>query len=1365
MSKDLIDVHPRALGRLAGLATLLLAVSVHPAVKAADLTATRTSSFTYYGAGDGTRNGLLKTETIEPDDPQLCVLTTHGYDAYGNESDSSTANCQGAAGRALFTSRGGSALHGSQGVTIAGTQVTIPAGLFPTVSSNALGHSETRVFDPRFGVAMRVSSANNLATQLSLDDFGRKTRELRPDGTVTLTYYCVLPSAQRDTSANTPGCPLPPAGEIPPPAVMYVHTESRDTANRQLGAFVRVYSDELGREVRSVTQGFDGNVPGGGTIRTVARDSVYNAHGALELETRPYYLDQGSTNSTGRNDVGVTKTLHDALGRPTDVYVSDPGGNAGTVTFGGAGGVSYGVYGQQTAAHTGISHAGLDTSVVNDKGQSRREEKNVAGELVRVTDATGAQLVHQRDPFGNLVATKDALGNVVRITYDVRGRKKQMVDPDTGTWNYDYDALGQLVWQQSPQQAAAQTQTVMTYDALGRVLYRTEPEFVSSWYYERNADGSGCMANDATLGKGKLCQVVTSHGIDRKMAYDSMGRPASSRTIVNDGLSWGFSQTYDPTTGLPSSTTYPTGLKVGYGYTAGLQALQSLKLLTPATVNPLPDAPGGKPGTSKNLPANTVLWQANAADALGRVEQETFGNAVQANAAYDGGSGRIKSLAAGVGGGGVVLSQRYAWDSLGNLAGRIDDNGAGDGIAVSEAFTYEDRLNRLTRYEVSAPGIVGQTRTVDLQYNALGMLLYKSDVGAYSYGPQGIAGVSPHALRSVTGATTTSYEYDANGNLKSASGGKYTGVRYTSFNLPDSTNGLTGPGAQYAWSYDADHARIKEVRKTSAGTRTTWYMHPDNQGGLGFEAEIDNASLAQQNRHYLSAGGQVIGVLVSQGALPRLVADKPPVASSIVLSKVEYWHKDQLGSLISTTDHEGKVTQRYAFDPFGKRRYANGSYDDFGNLVIDWNANLSWGTDRGFTGHEHLDDVGLVHMNGRIFDPTLGVFLQADPLIQQQANLQNYQRYGYCLNNPLTCVDPSGHSFWTNPLSNPLHTVHMFFFWSQGNPFVYYVNQRVAQTKVGYQAGSVAIAVVSAYFCEGAAPACNAAGQAAWSKFAGYSDRDSLKTGLISGATSYAFQVVGDWSGAGKVGYSKVGNVAGHMLVGCASSVAGGGDCRSGAISAGFGAGFTNYGPSLSTNIVIGTMEHALVGGIGSVLSGGRFADGARAGAFGYLFNCVAHKCNAADYDANDSRTHTSAPQSTGTICNLSTEGCLSAVRTEMSCRSAPGQIGCTGVGQEASYDLTGLTSKNPITQYRVNEDMLINGTSPGHVLHDGYVVRWVSVDPVGNVSIWTAGYGTNTHFVTRWANQFGGPTLFSGIGSRNKLKVQCQLKLRSFGC
>ena len=66
---------------------------------------------------------------------------------------------------------------------------------------------------------------------------------------------------------------------------------------------------------------------------------------------------------------------------------------------------------------------------------------------------------------------------------------------------------------------------------------------------------------------------------------------------------------------------------------------------------------------------------------------------------------------------------------------------------------------------------------------------------------------------------------------------------------------------------------------------------------------------------------------------------------------------------------------------------------------------------RGYTGHEMLPSLDIIQMGGRIYDPNLARFLQADPNIQAPKNLQNYNRYSYVLNNPLTYTDPSGYFF------------------------------------------------------------------------------------------------------------------------------------------------------------------------------------------------------------------------------------------------------------------------------------------------------------------------------------------------------------------
>ncbi len=67
---------------------------------------------------------------------------------------------------------------------------------------------------------------------------------------------------------------------------------------------------------------------------------------------------------------------------------------------------------------------------------------------------------------------------------------------------------------------------------------------------------------------------------------------------------------------------------------------------------------------------------------------------------------------------------------------------------------------------------------------------------------------------------------------------------------------------------------------------------------------------------------------------------------------------------------------------------------------------------RGYCGHIHYDHFGLIDMGGRVYDPILGRFLSPDPYVQAPENSQNFNRYSYCLNNPLKYTDPTGEFVW-----------------------------------------------------------------------------------------------------------------------------------------------------------------------------------------------------------------------------------------------------------------------------------------------------------------------------------------------------------------
>lgn len=123
-----------------------------------------------------------------------------------------------------------------------------------------------------------------------------------------------------------------------------------------------------------------------------------------------------------------------------------------------------------------------------------------------------------------------------------------------------------------------------------------------------------------------------------------------------------------------------------------------------------------------------------------------------------------------------------------------------------------------------------------------------------------------------------------------------------------------------------------------------------------------------------------------------------------------FLHKDYIGSILAISDEAGNRLEQRHFDAWGNFTHLKiGNDPTITNKVLINERMLV--LDRGYTGHEHFDEVGIIHMNGRLYDPLLRRFLNADENIQDPTNTQNYNKYGYVMNNPMMYNDPSG-EFW-----------------------------------------------------------------------------------------------------------------------------------------------------------------------------------------------------------------------------------------------------------------------------------------------------------------------------------------------------------------
>ena len=146
-------------------------------------------------------------------------------------------------------------------------------------------------------------------------------------------------------------------------------------------------------------------------------------------------------------------------------------------------------------------------------------------------------------------------------------------------------------------------------------------------------------------------------------------------------------------------------------------------------------------------------------------------------------------------------------------------------------------------------------------------------------------------------------------------------------------------------------------------------------------------------------------------------------SGSSVVEKVSYVLTDHLGSVddvqgstsaaggrkpgaATLTDDQGAVIQKMSFDAFGLRRDAgNWTYDLSSSQI----APLTGLTNRGYTDQEQLDGVALVDLNGRVYDPTIGRFISADPTVPDAFYSEDFDRYTYVDNGPLENTDPSGY--------------------------------------------------------------------------------------------------------------------------------------------------------------------------------------------------------------------------------------------------------------------------------------------------------------------------------------------------------------------
>ncbi len=306
-----------------------------------------------------------------------------------------------------------------------------------------------------------------------------------------------------------------------------------------------------------------------------------------------------------------------------------------------------------------------------------------------------------------------------------------------------------------------------------------------------------------------------------------------------------------------------------------------------------------------------------------------------------------------------------------------------------------------------------------------------------------------------------------------------------------------------------------------------------------------------------------------------------------------YLHRDYQGSIMAITDAVGAVVEKRLYDPWGEVAKVQ---DGAGNPL----AQLTF-FDRGYTGHEHLQSVGLINMNARLYDPKVHRFLEADDYLQDPSNTQNYNRYGYCVNNPLKYTDLTGNIFNIATLAGCIPVVGSIF-------SSLLMHQSVDWNRV---AVDIVITGVSAAVTFGIGSACqgitNFYARAAVSALA-----HGAFQGGLSAATGGKF-----WSGFAAGAISSI----------ASSAWQGGTDTAinpdTGIRESIAGTGMKGIGGKFADS-VMGTLSFgAVTGGAGSAIGGGNFWQGAVTGLIVAGFNDLLHK------EPEQKKTYTFTPGET----------------------------------------------------------------------------------------------------------------------------------------
>ena len=661
---------------------------------------------------------------------------------------------------------------------------------------------------------------------------------------------------------------------------------------------------------------------------------------------------------------------------------------------------SYDAFGNVTNEQT---PEGLQTTYTRGWGNSRAKKyfivKQSTGQPWVKTwyDSKGREVLVETIGAGDVSISK-------ATAYDTRGRIASITETTgdvTTTETFSYDNRDRLV-----------SRTL--YDNLGTVSTQTTYTYGSNRTVTETVDGKSTTRKYDSL--GKLLSAI-SQGSTVTLSYSTQRKPAAA-TCNGKTVSIGYDEW-----GNRTSMTDPDAGTITYAYDAYGRIIQQTDARGEAT-SYVYDSKGrlsskrqGNTNTYYNYGTGTsdqgllksiikgarfILY---SYDQYARISRKTY---------YANGSKRFYYT---YGSNGQMstksypnsLTVSYQYDSYGNNIGAMIDNNPVWQLNSATGSTSVFSLGSSLQLHSTSNGR-GQTTLTELKNGsttlrsmAFGYDSHNGNMLSRTLLPDTTDTFVYDMLERLTTASSNSgtvrVEYDLDGNITYKTG---YGNFYYSPQRPHAVSGVDNATQLIATSQTETEfnafGKISRIYDNGSNYELTFDYGPDDERWLtslkrnGTE-EYTNLFLGDYEEHKESTTNVVQSICYIDDFAVYMKKGNNA-------GELYYILRDPLGSVLGLTTADGTFVYKATFDAWG--------------LCTDtWSApTFNYYFRRGFTGHEMLSEFDLINMNGRLYDPHLGRFLSPDNFVQLPDNSQSFNRYSYCLNNPLKYVDPDGEFWW-----------------------------------------------------------------------------------------------------------------------------------------------------------------------------------------------------------------------------------------------------------------------------------------------------------------------------------------------------------------